>query len=75
MEDGSCLIPGSLRALPGPGETAFFIYAEGEGWGGGQAFRAETIGEGLTMTRPSTQTRPSTLASSVSQPARGHPPL
>jgi hypothetical protein len=47
VEDGSCLIPGSLRALPGPDETAFFIYAEGKGWSGGQAFRAETGGEEL----------------------------
>jgi hypothetical protein len=48
VDDGSCLIPGSLRALPGPSETAFYIYAEGEGWAGGQAFRAETIGEELS---------------------------
>ncbi len=47
VENGSCIIPGSLRSLPGPGETAFFVYAEGEGFSGGQAFRAETIGEGL----------------------------
>ena len=47
VEDGSCLIPGSLGALPGPDETAFFIYAEGKGWSGGQAFVAETVGEEL----------------------------
>ena len=48
VEDGSCLIPGSLKALPGPDETAFFIYAEGMGLTGGQAFRAKTVGEELT---------------------------
>jgi hypothetical protein len=47
VENGSCLIPGSLRAVPGPGETAFFISVEGKGFSGGQAFRAETIGGDL----------------------------
>jgi hypothetical protein len=47
VENGSCLIPGALGVLPGPDDTAFFIYAEGTGWMGGQAFRAETVGDEL----------------------------
>ena len=47
VENGSCLIPGSLQTVPGPGETAFLISVEGKGFTGGQAFRAETIGGDL----------------------------
>jgi hypothetical protein len=47
VENGSCVIPGSLQALPGPDETAFFIYADVGGGSAGQAFRAETVGESL----------------------------
>jgi hypothetical protein len=47
VENGSCIVPGPLRALPGPAETAFFIYVEGSSFSGGQAFRTETVGETL----------------------------
>ena len=47
VENGSCLIRGPLGVLPGPAETAFFIYVEGKGFSGGQAFRAETVGQDL----------------------------
>jgi hypothetical protein len=50
VEDGSCIVPGALRMLPGPGETAFFIYIEGPDSSGGMAFRAEMEGETLEQT-------------------------
>jgi hypothetical protein len=51
VDRGACLEPGALRALPGPAETAFFIYIEGEGFSAGQAFTAVTTGQ--TFEHPS----------------------
>lgn len=45
VEEGSCIVPGALQALPGPAQTAFFIYVDGNGYSGGQAFRSNTFGD------------------------------
>ncbi len=47
VEDGSCVIPGALSSLPGPAETGFFIFVDGNGFAGGHAFGAETVGDEL----------------------------
>jgi hypothetical protein len=45
--EGSCIVPGALARLPGPAETAFLVFAQGDGFAGGQAFRASTVGDAL----------------------------
>jgi hypothetical protein len=42
--EGSCIVPGAVRVLPGPDEKAFFIYVQGDSWSAGQGFVAETSG-------------------------------
>lgn len=47
VADGACIVPGALRALPGPGASAFIIFVEWP-WGStGVGFEAETVGEDL----------------------------
>ena len=45
--EGSCIVPGALRALPGPGPAAFFIFAEWPDASAGMGFQAEMVGGDL----------------------------
>lgn len=47
VENGSCIVPGALREMPGPGSSGFFIWVEGSEMAGGVAFVADTVGEPL----------------------------
>jgi len=47
VQNGSCLVPGALKVLPGPGEAAFFIHVEGSESSGGMAFRSDMTGDAL----------------------------